>query len=352
MRLQRLLAQAGFGSRRQCEELITEGRVQVDGQIVDTLGVRVHVEKQKVMVDGVRVKPIRLQYFAVNKPPGVVSTCSDPAGRMRVIDLINTDQRVYNVGRLDKSSEGLILVTNDGDLADRLTHPRYGVEKTYSVTVAGRPHVEELRSLEGGVYLAEGLAKVSSVRIRKRRKQSTDLQMVLTEGRNREIRRLLAKLGHKVTRLQRVAIGPLHLDGLPVGGHRRLDHAEVEALKRATEFGSQAKRGRKPATKRSRVTSVHALEKNIQQRKESASTKRKSKSSRDSAGRSSSSEAKKKREGKRTTVGARAGRASGIGKPGKRSKVTSSAKRTASSAKRNASRASQNNRSRKNNRPR
>ena len=138
-RLQRVLATAGLGSRRECEELITEGRVQVDGEVVTELGTKVDAGKHKIIVDGVRLKMPRMQYFMLNKPPGIVSTSRDPSGRPRVVDLIKTNLRVYNVGRLDKSSEGLILVTNDGELANRLTHPRYRIPKKYLVQVKGCP---------------------------------------------------------------------------------------------------------------------------------------------------------------------------------------------------------------------
>ena len=138
-RLQRVMAAAGVGSRRDCEAIILAGRVEVDGQTVTELGTKVNITKQSVYVDAVELKTQPLQYFMLNKPPGIVSTSRDPSGRMRVIDLINTRNRVYNVGRLDKSSEGLILVTNDGDLANQLTHPRYGVEKKYHVQVVGHP---------------------------------------------------------------------------------------------------------------------------------------------------------------------------------------------------------------------
>ncbi len=234
VRIQRILAQAGHGSRRQCEELIVEGRVCVDGQVVSELGARVDIEKQRVEVDGTLVRAARSQYFLVNKPMGVLSTNFDPDGRTRVIDLINTDQRVYNVGRLDKSSEGLILVTNDGELANRLTHPRYGVQKTYLVTVVGRPKQSELELLKQGVRLAEGTARVTDVRIKKQKREYCELVIVLDEGRNREIRRLLARVGHKVTRLKRIAIGPVQLGTLPAGGWRRLELDEIESLRKAS----------------------------------------------------------------------------------------------------------------------
>ena len=233
MRLQRLLALAGYGSRRECEDLITAGRVEIDGKTADELGTRVDAEKQKVFVDGERVKFSRPQYFAVNKPPGVLSTNHDPSGRARVIDLIDTDQRVFTVGRLDKSSQGLMIVTNDGDLANQLTHPKFGVHKVYHVHVQGSPRPEDMELLRQGVHLADGFAKVQQIKIRNRRRNYTELEMILDEGRNREIRRLLARIGHKVLRLQRVAIGPLRLGELPQGAHRRLKKEEIELLRRS-----------------------------------------------------------------------------------------------------------------------
>jgi 23S rRNA pseudouridine2605 synthase len=164
-----------------------------------------------------------------------VSTSNDPSGRPRVIDLINTKNRVYNVGRLDQSSEGLILVTNDGDLANRLTHPRYGIEKTYHVQVDGRPSQETLRQLQDGVYIAEGRVRASHIRFLKKNTNGAMLEIVLDEGRNREIRRMLAAVGHKVRVLKRVSIGPLKLADLPRGAHRPLTTQEIKTLKRATE---------------------------------------------------------------------------------------------------------------------
>ena len=233
-RLQRVMAAAGIGSRRECETIIEEGRVEVDGEMVTTLGTKVDPSKQKIVVDGDELKQERLQYFMLNKPTGVLSTSNDPSGRVRVIDLIMTKNRVYNVGRLDQSSEGLILVTNDGELANRLTHPRYGVEKKYHVQVVGRPDAADLKTLVDGVYLAEGKAKATSAKFIRKGKESSWIEITLTEGRNREIRRLLAKIGHKVRTLRRVAIGPLKLKDLPSGAHRELTSGELNALKKAT----------------------------------------------------------------------------------------------------------------------
>ena len=254
LRLQKLLAQHGHGSRRSCEEFILDGRVEVDGQVIKKLGSRVDPEKQKVTLDGERIIQPRLEYFMLNKPPGVVSTAKDPTGRIRVIDLIKTKNRVYNVGRLDKSSEGMILVTNDGDLANKLTHPRYGVEKKYLVTVVGRPSLQQLNQLKRGIYLAEAFVQVANVRVKKKLRDSTTLEIVLDEGRNREIRRILARIGHKVTELKRVAIGPLTLGDLPTGSHRRLTPAEVKLLMR---FASGATVKRKPAKRSSRNKAVN-----------------------------------------------------------------------------------------------
>jgi len=233
LRLQRVMAAAGIGSRRECELIILEGRVEVDGQIVATLGVKVDPDQQKIFVDGERLTPERLEYFALNKPPGIVSTSRDPDGRARVIDLIKTQQRVYNVGRLDQSSEGLILITNDGELANQLTHPKFGIEKKYHVQVDGVPEAHQLRSLEEGIYIAEGKAKATSAKLLKKTGATSWLEIVLSEGRNREIRRLLAKIGHKVRTLRRVAIGPLKMGELPLGAHRRLTQQEVKMLKRS-----------------------------------------------------------------------------------------------------------------------
>ncbi len=241
-RLQRVLAAAGIGSRRACEELIETGRVQVDDAIVTKLGTKVDPDEHEIFVDGQRVSIARREYYMLNKPPGIISTSNDPSGRMRVIDLIKTRQRVYNVGRLDQSSEGLILVTNDGDLANRLTHPRYGVAKTYHVQVQGVPEREKLQSLVQGIYLADGKARVANVKFKRRSKNTSWLEIVLEEGRNREIRRLLARIGHKVLTLRRMSIGPLLLGELPVGAHRRLTLAELKDLRATVEGRSIRKR--------------------------------------------------------------------------------------------------------------
>lgn len=235
-RLNKLLAHAGVGSRRHCDELISAGRVSIDGERVRELGVRVDPAVQQVCVDDVPVKLEKPVYWLLNKPQGYLCTNYDPAGRARVVDLLpHVEQRVYTVGRLDEASEGLLLLTNDGDLAFRLMHPKYGVEKTYLVQVAGHPTKDQLHQLLRGVFLAEGKVKAKFVKRLKSQGDSTWLKIVLCEGKNREIRRMLAKLGHKVIRLRRTAIGPIELDRLPKGKSRKLKPDELQRLKQASE---------------------------------------------------------------------------------------------------------------------
>jgi 23S rRNA pseudouridine2605 synthase len=235
-RLNKFLAHAGVGSRRHCEDLILAGRVRIDGHVVRELGTKVEPARQHVSVDGQPIKGERLVYWLVNKPRGYLCTNHDPAHRPLAIDLVpHVSQRVYTVGRLDEDSEGLLLLTNDGDLANRLMHPRYGVEKTYLVQVAGLPNAEDVKQLLQGVWLSDGHVRARRVKRVKRQGESTWLQIVLNEGKNREIRRMLARLGHKVLRLRRIALGPVLLDRLPSGKARRLSLPELNALRQATE---------------------------------------------------------------------------------------------------------------------
>ena len=255
-RLQKVLAAAGIASRRECEQLITEGRVEVDGQVVSELGKRVDRQRQEIRVDGEPLPRPRLQYFAVHKPAGVVSTARDPAGRPRVIDLLPPGVgRMFNVGRLDLASEGLIIVTNDGELANQLTHPRHGVEKIYEVQVAGHPEPDVLAQVKRGVHLAEGFVHAVDVRVKDRKKGSTLLEMVLDEGRNREIRRLLARLGHKVQRLTRIAVGPIRLGVMPRGAVRPLTREEVQKLRAAADLRRPRENNATPSSSRTTAAS-------------------------------------------------------------------------------------------------
>lgn len=246
-RLQKALAQAGVGSRRACEEYIKQGRVTVDGKTVRELGVRVDPMKANIALDGERVRLERAVYFAVNKPKGYVSTNDDPAGRPRVVDILaEVPERVYTVGRLDEESTGLMILTNDGELANRLAHPRYGVEKLYRAVVAGAPSPDVLKQLEEGVWLSDGKARAKRVRIVGGRGESTTLELALAEGKNREVRRMLARFGHKVMSLTRIAIGPITLKGLPIGEFRPLNPAEIDLLHKVAA-GIQIETPRFPA---------------------------------------------------------------------------------------------------------
>ncbi len=250
VRLQRVLASAGLGSRRACEGLIQEGRVEINGKIVMELGTKVDMTSSKVHVDGSLLKIKRRRYFAVNKPTGFVTTHRDPSGRPRVIDLVPNGEELFPVGRLDRASEGLILITNDGELAHQLAHPRFGVEKIYRVLVAGSPSPEALEKLRRGVRLAEAWVKASWLKVLGKQHNATILEMALKEGKNREIRRMAAQIGHKVLSLRRIAFGPLRLGTMPPGAARELTSHELQALRLATSPSGKADKSKSiaPAT--------------------------------------------------------------------------------------------------------
>jgi 23S rRNA pseudouridine2605 synthase len=233
-RLQKVLAAAGVGSRRACEELIAAGRVVVDGQVA-RLGDKVDATSVEIYVDGERVvADTRLVYLAMNKPRGVVATMADERGRAALADYVgDLDQRVYHVGRLDADSEGLLLLTNDGALAHRLMHPSYGVAKTYLCEVSGPVPRHLGRRLLGGIDLEDGPVKLDAFRLVDAVGRAALVEVVLHEGRKHIVRRLLAEVGHPVTRLVRTAIGPIKLGDLKPGRTRRLSNAEVAALFRA-----------------------------------------------------------------------------------------------------------------------
>jgi len=259
-RLQKVLAEAGVGSRRHCEELIETGEVLVNGEPVMELPAWVDPAEDRVAVGGrvVDIRPERHVYIMLFKPRGVVSTNSDPEGRPRVIDLVRhpANVRLYPVGRLDIDSSGLLLLTNDGPLANRLTHPRYGVHKTYEVTVRGSLSGEDVERLEEGIFLYDKKSgrgsKTRGVRLKllKRDRERTRLLMELREGRNRQIRRMMLQLGHPVKKLRRIQMGPLKLKGLAPGEWRELTGKEIAALRKASTSGAGASRNRKKSTAR------------------------------------------------------------------------------------------------------
>lgn len=232
VRLQVALARCGFGSRRACEEFIEAGRVSVNGTVVTSPGQKVNLREDKVLVDEEAIRPERPTYYMVNKPRGMLCTNKDPSGRPRVIDLFPKKAgRVFPIGRLDENTVGLILVTNDGEMSHLLAHPRFRVPKVYHVQVAGNPTQETLKQLREGLYFSDGRFKVERVRNIGRRGKSTILEVMIKEGRNREIRRLFARIGHKVMKLERTAFGPLQLRGVAVGRARPLTPEEVKLLR-------------------------------------------------------------------------------------------------------------------------
>ena len=234
-RLQKVLAQAGLGSRRACEALIEAGRVEVNGEAA-VLGRRVDPEHDHVTVDGTTV-PIRpgLVYYLLNKPAKVVTTASDPEGRPTVVELVPAEPRVFPVGRLDWDTEGVLLLTNDGPLAHGLTHPSRGVPKTYLAEVSGVPGRAALRRLREGVDLDDGRTAPAKARLAQATPAGAALEIVIHEGRNRQVRRMCEAVGHPVRRLVRTRFGPLHVQRLAPGQWRALTQAEIRALYAAVE---------------------------------------------------------------------------------------------------------------------
>ncbi|MDN5767966.1 MAG: rRNA pseudouridine synthase [Humibacillus sp.] len=238
VRLQKLMAAAGVGSRRVCETLISEGRVEVDGHIVTELGVRIDAKSQTVHVDGVRINLDEDRvYLAFNKPKGVVTTMHDELGRISLEDYVgNREERLFHVGRLDADTEGLLLLTNDGDLAHRLQHPSYGVLKTYVATIRGPVKGDVGKRLRDGVELEDGPVKVDSFRIIDHQPGKAMVEVVLHEGRKHVVRRMLEAVGHPVLELVRTEVGPIRLADLKLGRMRRLNKAEVGALYKAADL--------------------------------------------------------------------------------------------------------------------
>jgi len=235
-RLHKVLAHAGVASRRAAERMIRDRRIRVNGALVIELGTQVDPSRDRIEVDG---RPLPRgetahHYVALNKPIGVVSTAHDPEGRPTVVSLVQLPQRIYPVGRLDIDSEGLVLLTDDGELTFRLTHARFGVEKEYQVHIGCRDFGErELEQLRKGVMLEDGMARAVRAQLLRATPDGAVLRLVLLEGRQREVRRMLAAVGCEVEYLLRVRIGPLNLGDLPTGQHRVLRPREVEALRAA-----------------------------------------------------------------------------------------------------------------------
>ena len=232
-RLQKVLAATGVDSRRKCEKLILSGVVCVNRKVVDKLPTFVDPETDVITVNGKKIHAAQKVYFLLNKPKGVICSNRDPQGRKKAIDIVTSNERIFCVGRLDADTTGIIILTNDSELANRLTHPRYGLAKTYVVGVKGQIHGEAVEKLKrGGIWLAEGKTARSSVKILRRSPKESLIEITIRQGLNRQIRRMLARVGLPVKTLTRTRIGKLDNRGLGVGKYRRLTRAEVAYLKK------------------------------------------------------------------------------------------------------------------------
>jgi 23S rRNA pseudouridine2605 synthase len=238
-RLHKFLSRCGISSRREGERLILEGRVKVNGNTVHTLGATVDPLNDQVEVDGVMLQPPHHIYIILNKPKGYITSVKDEKGRPTVMKLLtDVEERVYPVGRLDRDSEGLLLFTNHGELAYRLMHPRYHMEKRYRVRLRGTPKEEDLNRLRKGIRLRDGKTAPAEIRVVSRGKRETEVEVVLKEGRKRQIRRMFKAMGYPVISLVRVAMGHLTLKGLPQGQYRYLSPQEIEELKRELKLAA------------------------------------------------------------------------------------------------------------------
>jgi len=231
-RLQKVLAAAGVDSRRKCEELILDGVVRVNGKVVDKLPTFVDPEKDVITVNDKKIHAAQKVYFLLNKPKGVICTNRDPQGRKKAIDIVKSRERIFCVGRLDAGTTGIIILTNDSELANKLTHPRYGLSKTYVASVNGQIAGEQIEKLKRGIWLAEGKTGRASVKIVKRSHNKSVIEITIRQGLNRQVRRMLAKVGLKMKSLKRTRIGKLNARGLGVGKFRALTRTEVAYLKK------------------------------------------------------------------------------------------------------------------------
>ena len=232
MRLQKYLSRSGVASRRHAETMMAEGRVRVNGAVASEMGITVDPERDVIEVDGQRISMSRPTWLALHKPPGYITTRRDPGGRATIYDLLPEEHHgLFYVGRLDYESEGLVLLTNQGDVANRLAHPRYEVERVYEVVIEGRPDAQVEKRLRFGVHLDDGVARVARLdRLGREPGHATKLRVVMLEGRKREVRRLFDAVGHPVRRLLRVAFGPVKMGDLKPGAWRVLSDAEAGAL--------------------------------------------------------------------------------------------------------------------------
>jgi len=235
-RLQKILASAGIDSRRKCEELILQGVVRVNGRVVDTLPVFADSEEDTITVNGRQVRSVRKVYFLLNKPKGVICTNFDPQGRTKAIDLIPASERIFCVGRLDIDTAGLIILTNDSELANRLTHPRYELPKTYIAVIKGPIDNAAAEKLKKGVWFAEGKTSSEAVRILRSGVKESLIEIIIRQGLNRQISRMLAKVGLSLKSLKRTQIGKLDDKGVGIGKFRTLTKSEIAYLNKVTSI--------------------------------------------------------------------------------------------------------------------
>jgi len=240
-RLHKVLAAAGIDSRRKCEELILSGVVEVNRKVVDSLPAFVDPEKDVITVNGKKIRPERKVYYLLNKPKGVICTSSDPQGRKKAIDLVGGRERVFCVGRLDIDSTGIIILTNDSELANRLAHPRYELSKTYVAAVKGEIQGQAVEKLKKGVWLAEGKTGRAAIKILKRSHKESLVEVTIQGGLNRQVRRMFAKVGLLVKSLKRTRIGKITGRGIGVGKFRALTRAEVAYLKKIKNQNAKCK---------------------------------------------------------------------------------------------------------------
>lgn len=230
------MAAAGVASRRKCEDLITDGVVRVNRKVVDELPAFADPDTDIITVRGKRIQRAEKVYFLLNKPKSVICTSSDPAGRKKAIDLVDCPLRIFCVGRLDADTTGAIILTNDSDLANRLTHPKYELPKTYEVRIRGRIEGASLEKLKKGVWLSEGRTGRAAVKVIRRTTSESLVQVTIRQGLNRQVRRTIARLGYKVKALKRTRIGNITIKSLPLGGYKKLSKAQLAYLKKTTRL--------------------------------------------------------------------------------------------------------------------
>ena len=230
-RLQKILASAGIDSRRKCEELILEGSVEVNNRVIDKLPAFADPEKDVIKVNGTKIRTEQKVYYLLNKPKGVICTNHDPEGRRKAIDLVKSNKRIFCVGRLDAETTGIIILTNDSELANKLTHPKYGLAKTYVVGIKGEITGEQIDKLKRGIWLAEGKTGKAAVKVIRRTHKESIIEIAIKQGLNRQVRRTLAAIGLPVRSLKRTKIGKIDDKSLGVGKFRALTTKEINYLK-------------------------------------------------------------------------------------------------------------------------